>query len=458
MKYLIIIRKLRREVIDRKEKLAEKYRKKIEHLSERRRKEEEHKRNTVEIPEEISIYKDCIIFDEEKVSELKTANIEGFTIGNVKIDDDEKAALSLHPNFAIMKCLNEEEQERDIELGLTKLRLEARNVEERKKLGNIEYEVTEGKRIRLDAEIENREKEKERELSDAKERQIYNPIEKVFDFGKRRVTDMKENSRIHLPKPLKANEEGELEMIREVLMGEFRKYKKEQEEEYDKRKENREKKRKNVFNEMKKKQEREEKNKENEKKEKIREVEPKENIENPEKVQERERKKEKNKNQEGIDLTVKERKGIQKLRDRIKEGEIVVLKTDKSGKLVVANKEDYLKMGQRKIAEDRKLDRAEIKKIEEKINDHTRMLTKIFNIGENHKHLKRVCESVITHSETSAPMYYLYKDHKKEPGWRPVVSGCNSNTVGISNILSDVIESVCNAIDNPYEVISSEDI
>ena len=29
---------------------------------------------------------------------------------------------------------------------------------------------------------------------------------------------MKENSKVHLPKPLKANQEGELEMIREVLM------------------------------------------------------------------------------------------------------------------------------------------------------------------------------------------------------------------------------------------------
>ena len=86
------------------------------------------------------------------------------------------------------------------------------------------------------------------------------------------------------------------------------------------------------------------------------------------------------------------------------------------------------------------------------------MLTKVFNIGESHGHLKRVQESVITHSETSAPMYYLYKDHKAEPGWRPVVSGCNSNTVGLSNILSDVIESICNSIENPCEVISSDDL
>ena len=106
--------------------------------------------------------------------------------------------------------------------------------------------------------------------------------------------------------------------------------------------------------------------------------------------------KNKNRNQEAQNLNAKERRGIQKLRERIKEGEIVVLKTDKSGKLMIIKKEDYLKMGKNKIAEDKKLNRAEIKNIEEKINNHTRILTKIFNIGENHKHLKREQESVIT--------------------------------------------------------------
>ena len=70
----------------------------------------------------------------------------------------------------------------------------------------------------------------------------------------------------------------------------------------------------------------------------------------------------------------------------------------------------------------------------------------------------RVQETTITHSETSAPMYYMYKDHKSEPSWRPVVRGCNSNNVGISTILSDIVESVCNLIEEPYEIISLEDM
>ena len=54
-------------------------------------------------------------------------------------------------------------------------------------------------------------------------------------------------------------------------------------------------------------------------------------------------------------------------------------------------------------------------------------------------------------------MYFMFKDHKKEDGWRPVVSGCNSNTLGLSNILSDLVESVCGAVSEPFEVISSDD-
>ena len=86
------------------------------------------------------------------------------------------------------------------------------------------------------------------------------------------------------------------------------------------------------------------------------------------------------------------------------------------------------------------------------------MILKIVNAGEEHGHFKRITDSKIVHSETSAPMYYMYKDHKKEGGWRPVVSGCNSNTLGLSNLLSDLVESLCGAVSDPYEVISSDDM
>ena len=38
------------------------------------------------------------------------------------------------------------------------------------------------------------------------------------------------------------------------------------------------------------------------------------------------------------------------------------------------------------------------------------------------------------------------------------MGGCISNTLGLSNTLSELVESVCMAIETPYEVISSEDM
>ena len=80
------------------------------------------------------------------------------------------------------------------------------------------------------------------------------------------------------------------------------------------------------------------------------------------------------------------------------------------------------------------------------------------NAGESHNHLKRITSSKITNSESVASKYYMFKDHKKDGGYRPVVSGCKSNTLGLSNMLSDVIESLCLGVTEPFEVISSEEM
>ena len=52
----------------------------------------------------------------------------------------------------------------------------------------------------------------------------------------------------------------------------------------------------------------------------------------------------------------------------------------------------------------------------------------------------------------------MHKDHKKGGGFRPVVSGCGANTLGLSNMLSDIIESLSMSIEQPFEVISNEDM
>ena len=143
---------------------------------------------------------------------------------------------------------------------------------------------------------------------------------------------------------------------------------------------------------------------------------------------------------------------------RIQDGEILVLKTDKSGKLTLISREKYLELGKKENKVDQKIDRAEVKRIERKLNEHTKMWAKIVNAGEAHGHYSRIVSSKTSESEIVANKYFMYKDHKEKESYRPVVSGCTSNILGLSGLLSDIVESLCMSVKDPFEIISSEDL
>jgi len=75
---------------------------------------------------------------------------------------------------------------------------------------------------------------------------------------------------------------------------------------------------------------------------------------------------------------------------RIKDGEILVLKTDKSGKLTLISREKYLELGKRENRVDQKIERDELRRIERRLNEYTRMRAKIVNAGEAHGHFQGI--------------------------------------------------------------------
>ena len=91
------------------------------------------------------------------------------------------------------------------------------------------------------------------------------------------------------------------------------------------------------------------------------------------------------------------------------------------------------------------------------------MLSKEFNIGGDWNHLDRVLDKVTSQGCEVPPMYLLLKDHKKvSPDslipTRPVVSGCSSMSVHITNILSDILEPLARRLGIEYEFQSTEDL
>ena len=99
-----------------------------------------------------------------------------------------------------------------------------------------------------------------------------------------------------------------------------------------------------------------------------------------------------------------------------------------------------------------------VKELEKEVNQHTIAWSLIWNTGENHGHMDRVVKSKVTRSGNQANLSLLYKDHKAGNKTRPVASGNESNNLGLSNGVSEVLEAVSKGKIKPYSVISSEDM
>ena len=187
------------------------------------------------------------------------------------------------------------------------------------------------------------------EEAEAVSRQIYDPVRKEYDDRCRRATDLKECSRVTLPKPLGVANEAMIEMRREAHMRVFREFRE---------------------------------------KHCVRDGSQKSN------------------------LTEEEQEGLKTLMKRIKEGELVVMKTDKSGKFCVTTKEKYVEMGMDHVKNDKEVTREELREVERHLNGHTAAWCIMFSTGENHSHTSRIIKSKTTFSNNIANLYLMYKDHK----------------------------------------------
>ena len=77
------------------------------------------------VPSGLEKYSRCKIFSGEEMRKIRKEEISHELIGEIKIDEDEKAILDLNPKFAVMKRINNIEMCEDKELCLAKLRYEA---------------------------------------------------------------------------------------------------------------------------------------------------------------------------------------------------------------------------------------------------------------------------------------------------------------------------------------------
>ena len=123
--------------------------------------------------------------------------------------------------------------------------------------------------------------------------------------------------------------------------------------------------------------------------------------------------------------------GYKNLSKMVKDGSVVLCKTDKSKRLALVSKGAYEEMGAVHTRKDEVIDEEKARQFQKQLNGYCRILGKALNIGGTWGHNDRVLDTITSDSCEVPPMYLLIKDHKGrgENGLiptRPVVSGCKS--------------------------------
>ena len=167
-------------------------------------------------------------------------------------------------------------------------------------------------------------------------------------------------------------------------------------------------------------------------------------------------------------LSREEQAGLDELKDGIDNHEWMVYTTDKSGKIVLDTKENFLQCMQEHIKDDKVVEPDDVRAAEKLINDRVRSVIKVFNIGsESGSGQKRRCGRALVNNYTTIPaLQGLRKDHKgdidndptKGPKLRPLCAANRAPNASLGNIMAQVLKAVgdnlCDKVGG--EVISSE--
>ena len=158
-------------------------------------------------------------------------------------------------------------------------------------------------------------------------------------------------------------------------------------------------------------------------------------------------------------------RGLISLKKRVKEGELVVVPTDKTGKLCIMARERYEEAGAVHTSKDRKVSQDEVDEIEAEVNGNVSMLIKFFRLGQGWNQVRRVRETMLTGSQSICPLYLTFKDHKgwsassgKPPPTRPIAGGNVGLNLSLSKIVSEVCEALALHAEDSKEIISTEDM
>ena len=190
-----------------------------------------------------------------------------------------------------------------------------------------------------------------------KDRFVFNPLENSINFAQRKPTDYKLNRNIILPKPLGPDLELQCELRRHNFIKALEVY---QTEIKDRQKMNSREREKDGVK----------KDKEEEKKSK--------GLANPSNRHSKNKK-----NKDPLKLTCSEIDAMKSLKEKIKEGTLIITQTDKSSRFAVLTKDQYLQSGKSHTIKDKKITWREVNYLQSQVNNHVWWLAQIVGYSKN---------------------------------------------------------------------------
>ena len=164
-------------------------------------------------------------------------------------------------------------------------------------------------------------------------------------------------------------------------------------------------------------------------------------------------------------LSNSERIGMNKLKKRIKAGELVVMKSDKGNKFTVSSQASYERQGDQHVTEDRKVEKEELGVIQARMNCLSRSLAKIVGLGSNwgEKNEARCWGNVATEACIAPLLYPSPKTHKAvdtrgDPSSRPIVQANSCVTSRPGELLANLLEGALLSYPVQQECKSTEEM
>ena len=160
-------------------------------------------------------------------------------------------------------------------------------------------------------------------------------------------------------------------------------------------------------------------------------------------------------------LTAQQIVGKLKLQKRVRNEEIVIFPTDKSGKLAITTPEIYQEAAKIHVDKDTEVPWETLKEVETKVNRHVQQLTKAFSMGTTHGQSSRINKAFRAVDVAPPVVYFLWKDHKpydNVPPTRPVCGGHVGPLTRASELVSSILTPIINEMVGEEECQSSEEM